>query len=88
MRKLSFIAIATSIAMSAGQAFAGCHEPELPWPNDGSCAFDVICIFERSGDMHEIDGVKMHHCQIGDYASFPAIKNPPVVTKKTPPKGS
>ncbi|WP_424982093.1 hypothetical protein [Maritalea sp. S77] len=68
MKKLILPAVFFSV-FSATSAFAACHEPVYPWPNDGSCTWDILCIFPRSGDMDIRDGVKMQNCMIEENAS-------------------
>lgn len=68
MKKLIIPAVFFGV-FSASSAMAACHEPVHPWPNDGSCTWDIFCIFPRSGDMDIRDGVKMQECMIKEHAS-------------------
>lgn len=81
MKKLILPAVFFGV-FSATSAYAACHEPVYPWPNDGSCTWDILCIFPRSGDMDIRDGVKMQECMIKEHASGPSRSSPPPVEEE------
>lgn len=64
MKKLIIPAVFFGVFSASSAMAAACHEPVYPWPNDGSCVFDVFCALGRSGDMDVRDGVKMQECHL------------------------
>lgn len=74
MRRILIAGAITALIGSSTALADACPTPEYPWTNDGSCVFDVFCIFGRSGDMDVRDGVKVQQCQldrINDVSSTP-----------------
>jgi hypothetical protein len=86
MKKLILPAVFFGV-FSATSAFAACHEPVYPWPNDGSCVFDVFCLLGRSGDMDVRDGVKFQQCHLDRINDVDQSPPPPPMCAK-PQKGS